>query len=156
MEIFIILIVITSVVVLLVKAGIKKASQEENNTNNRQSYTPQIVEEPQIPQHLEKPSNEYSYYELVGMKYRKLTRNDLGIFDGYAFAEDDNEYDKYAVGIYRKDNNKLIAYVPKDFRGKSNKDLHDKITNLGGSTPAKFRISESNGNLYGIAYIKEE
>lgn len=151
MQIFIILLVIAGIVICLIKAGINKACQEDNSRNNRQ----QVAQQEDKPQRLECPGNGYTYYELVGMKFRKLTRNDIGIFDGYAFAEDDNEYDEYAVGIYRTDNSKLLAYVPKDFRGKSNKDLHEAIKKLGGSTHARFQIKEgSTGTLYGSAYIK--
>lgn len=153
MQIFIILLIIAAIVIFLVKQGITKACQEDNSPNN---YQHQVAQQEDKPQRLEKPSNEYSYYELVGMKFCKLTHNDIGVFDGYAFAEDNNEYDKYAVGIYRTDNNKLVAHVPKEFRGKSNKDLHEAITKIGGSTHARFQIKEgSTGALYGSAYIKD-
>lgn len=154
----IITIVILAALFFIIKAAVKNTDENENSTSNQQNCTTnkQSTITPRSDERLPKPGNDYAYYELVGMKYRNLTANDLGIHSGYAFAEDDNEYDKYAVGIYRTDNNKLVAYIPKEFQGRSNRELHRKITKLGGSTPAEFRIWERNGNIYGCAYIKEE
>lgn len=156
MEITIILLIIIAVPLLLVRAAIKKG-KESNGDNYPERPHVDDAETGTVEDedHLPHPGNGYVYYELVGMKHRNLTRKDYGVHTGYALAESSNQYDKYAVGIYRQDNGKLIAYIPREFQGKSNKKLHDVISALGGSTPARFRVWERNGNIYGCAYVKE-
>lgn len=94
----------------------------------------------------------YSYYELVGMQYRSLNRNDIGVhLHASAVAETDNEYDPHAVCI--RNNGKPVAYVPRT----DNKTLHKTITqHYGGETEARYRIWVRNGKFYGRAYIKDE
>ena len=57
------------------------------------------------------PGPGYCYYELGGMRYQALTGFDIGVHEGYAKAELNNRYDKYAVGVYREGDHKLMGYV---------------------------------------------
>lgn len=80
---------------------------------------------------------------MVGMYYHGVTPKDFGIFKGKAIAETNNPKDKFAVGIYRDGDNKLVGYIPKDFRGISNEKIHKEITESGGSRDVVFKISGS-------------
>lgn len=68
----------------------------------------------------------YEKMDMVGMKHRALGPNDLGKFEGYAEAEDDNEHDPYAIAIYRED------YTHVGFLERGNSFLHDYISEQGG------------------------
>ncbi len=68
----------------------------------------------------------YELYPIKGMYYRSLSIYDVGRFEGYAQAETNNEYDKYAIAICREDAT-LIGYLPA-----KNKDLHKYIIANGG------------------------
>ena len=98
------------------------------------------------------PGPGYCYYELGGMKYQVLTGFDLGVHEGYAQAETGNPYDKYAVGVYKAEDDKLIAYV----RREQDKELHEFMLHNDCIAKAKFRIWIHQGEIYGVAYIKEE
>lgn len=91
---------------------------------------------------------------MVGMYYHGVTPKDFGIFKGKAIAETNNPKDKFAVGIYRDGDNKLVGYIPKDFRGVSNEKIHEEITESGGSRDVVFKISGSEKRCYGTVYIK--
>ena len=150
-----IIIAIVTVLFFVIRVAIK-TNEKTDVPTSIENPTNVTIANNTTSDHLEKPGNDYCYWELVGMKYRNLVENDYGVHTGYAHAENDNQYDKYAVGIYREDNNKLVAYIPKDFQNRSNKELHYIISKLGGSTPVKFRIWKSDsGYIYGCAYIKE-
>lgn len=82
------------------------------------------------------PRKGYSHYDLVGIKYRNLDTRDYNEFEGYALAETDNQYDQFAVSIWRCDGRHL-GYVPKGDR-----DLWTFISNYGGKVKA-----------YGIIYL---
>lgn len=152
----VIMMIIVASLFFIIKTALKNSNQsqkEDNSTNNRQY---QAAQQEDKLERLDTPSYACYYYELVGMKYRGLNSSDMGIHDGYAIAENNNKHDKYAVGIYRKDNGKLIAYVPKDFQGKSNKVLHDELSAKGRAVEAHFRIWQRGENIYGCAYIGTE
>lgn len=96
----------------------------------------------------------YEYSEMVGMYNIGITENDYGIFDGYAIAEANNSYDKFAVGIHRSKDRKLVGYIPRDFRGKSNEVVHREISSIGGMAEAVIKITGSTQRSYGSVYIK--
>lgn len=98
------------------------------------------------------PGAGYYYYELGGMKDQQLDGFDLGINEGYAKIEINNPYDDYAVGIYRGDDDKLIAYI----RREQNEELYKFLAKNGGAADAKFQIWVYERKFYGIAYVKEE
>lgn len=102
------------------------------------------------------PGPSYSYYEMVGMKFRNLDKSDYGIHDcALAVSENNNPYDPYAVGIYRTDGGflKLVGYIPSDM----NEELHDYINKYcGGRTPATYKIWRRGDKIYGITYIKDK
>lgn len=96
----------------------------------------------------------YLYYEMVGMYNIGIQPSDFGIYKGYAVAQLNNCYDKYAVGIYRKGDDKLVGYVPKEFQGKSNQVIHKEIAEKGGTVEAIFKIQGNEHRAYGSVYIK--
>jgi hypothetical protein len=55
--------------------------------------------------------DEYSTY-IAGINYR-CTGFDIGGFLGFAIPQQNNKYDKNAVGVYKKDG-MLLGYIPKD------------------------------------------
>lgn len=146
---FIIVIAVVLIIVLIIREG----------KNDKKVY---IREEPispsndQVAHHiLEDPGLGYSYTDIVGMQYRNLSQSDIGVHEAYAVAEKSNPHDKYAVGIYKKSNNKLVAFIPRDFRGVSNEIVHIAILERGGSVDARYKIIEgSGGRLYGNAYVQ--
>lgn len=102
------------------------------------------------------PSNEdgYFYYGMVGMYNIGIKPSDFGIFKGYAVAETNNPYDKYAVGVRRKGDDKLVGYAPREFQGKSNELLHREILEKGGMVDVVFKISGNAQGAFGAMYIK--
>lgn len=143
-------IVAISIIVILgliIKYAITNKEGEQISTSNH--TTPSAP-----PEEVTIPSSGYFYYEMVGMHYHGITPKDFGIFKGKAIAETNNPKDKFAVGIYRDVNNKLVGYIPKDFRGVSNEKIHKEITEGGGSREVIFKISGSEKRCYGTVYIK--
>ncbi|EYA90754.1 HIRAN domain protein [Bacteroides fragilis str. S36L5] len=86
------------------------------------------------------------------MRYQALTGFNIGVHEGYAKAELNNRYDKYAVGVYREGDHKLMGYV----RREQNRELYEFMLNNNCIAKAKFRIWIHQGEIYGAAYIKEE
>lgn len=133
--------------ILLIFLFYKNQKQEEN-------FTIDFSDDADI--RLPRPNEDYSYYEIVGMKYRNLKKRDFGIHNcAVAVAERHNPYDAFAVGIYRTDNgeNKLVGYVPRH----SNQELHDYILDkYNGQTMATYKIWKRGDDIYGIAYIKDD
>lgn len=131
----------------------KKASPEEMQAARQKKIKSQLIKIEQLEQ---TPSSGegYFYYEMVGMYNIGIRPDDFGIYKGYAVAETNNPHDKHAVGIYRKGDNKLVGYVPREFRGESNKILHEKIAEKDGSVDAVFKITGSPQRTYGSVYIK--
>lgn len=131
----------------------KKTSPEEMQAARERK----IKNHPTKIEQLEQtPSNAegYFYYEMVGMYYHDVKPSDFGIYKGYAVAETNNPHDKYAVGVYRKGDDKLVGYAPKEFQGKSNKELHEEITEKGGIVDAVFKITGNIQRAYGSMYLK--
>lgn len=55
----------------------------------------------------------YCKYPFIGTQYRDdVTIEDIGWFNGFAFCEITNAYDKHAIAIIREDG-KLLGYIPK-------------------------------------------
>lgn len=96
----------------------------------------------------------YFYHEMVGMYYRGITTKDFGVFYGRAVAQTNNPEDKYAIGIYRNSDNKLVGYIPRA-EGEAKEELHKILLYYGGSTEAIFRIQGYSTRCYGAVYIKE-
>lgn len=144
MEVVLILVA-TGVIILAIKIAMTKP--KESSINEVQSNS--------VPsEEIKIPSSGYFYYEMVGMHYHGITPKDFGIFKGKAIAETNNSKDKFAVGIYRDVDNKLVGYIPKDFRGTSNEKIHKEITEGGGSREVIFKISGNENRCYGSVYIK--
>lgn len=177
MEAIIIIVIIAAFALVVIKSlrsGTSKSKYviENNapNTDLEPKYKKTLPEEMQaarqkkiksqptkIEQLEQTPSSGegYSYYEMVGMYNIGIRPNDFGIYKGYAVAETNNPHDKHAVGIYRKGDNKLMGYVPREFRGESNEMLHRKILYQGGVVDSVFKIQGSAQRCYGSVYIKE-
>ncbi|MFR4677307.1 MAG: hypothetical protein ACLT8W_09620 [Bacteroides caccae] len=150
MEVVLILVV-TAVVILAIKIAMTSPKESSNIQNQ-----PDKPNTPRPSEEIEFPPSGYFYHEMVGMYYHGVTPKDLGIFKGKAIAETNNPKDKFAVGIYRNDDNKLVGYIPKDFRGVSNEKIHKEITESGGSREVVFKISGSEKKCYGTVYIKNK
>ena len=146
MEVVLILVA-TGVIILAIKIAMTKP--KESSINEVQSNSVPS-EEIKIPSN----ADGYFYHEMVGMHYRGITPKDFGIYKGKAVAETNNPNDKFAVGIYGDGDNKLVGYIPKDFRGTSNEKIHKEITESGGSREVVFKISGNENRCYGTVYIK--
>lgn len=150
MEIIIAIAIIVGLGFIIKLAISDKKEAQINTADHKTPSTP--AEEVSIPSN----ADGYFYYEMVGMYYHGVTPKDFGIFKGKAIAETNNPNDKFAVGIYRDGDNKLVGYIPKDFRGISNEKIHKEITESGGSREVVFKISGSEKRCYGTVYIKNE
>lgn len=101
---------------------------------------------------LDKPGDDYQYFNMVGMQYQNIKGSDMGShYRAYAIADTLNAYDSSAVAIYRDDDiTKLVGYIP---RGE-NKELYEYIMALPNKkTPAAYKIWRQGDKLYGIVYI---
>ena len=58
------------------------------------------------------PRHGYEKGAMVGMYYRGLGIRDIGKFEGYAEAQDDNPVDRFAVAIYREDG-RQVGWLPR-------------------------------------------
>lgn len=92
----------------------------------------------------------YYYHEMVGMKYH-VSDDDLGVKEAYALAEENNQYDPYAISIHRDFTNKTVGYIPR-----GNEELHRNIKYRGGKAKAIYRIQRINQKYYAQVYIKVE
>ena len=92
---------------------------------------------------------DYEPRSIVGMTYRYLSMSDLGKFNGFAQAEDDNEFDDFAVAIYN-DRGKHLGYIPRD-----DEEMHEYITDNFGSVNAYGYVAYSeNEGYYGEVCIE--
>lgn len=91
----------------------------------------------------------YKKYPLVGIGYRDLPLSAIGKFEGYAWAEDDNEHDKYAISIYGNDKGH-VGYIPR-----GNYDLHERLMSdhRMGDAYGYIAYSESDG-FYGAVCVE--
>lgn len=87
---------------------------------------------------------------IKGLSHRGITKKDIGVFYGYALAQTDNQYDKYAVAIYNE-NGKHIGFAPANYA-----TLHQSILDRGGKVYCCGIIREGDENpdvLLGDVYI---
>ena len=92
---------------------------------------------------------DYESRSIVGMTYRYLSMSDLGKFNGFAQAEDDNEFDDFAAAIYN-DRGKHLGYIPRD-----DEEMHEYITDNFGSVNAYGYVAYSeNEGYYGEVCIE--
>ena len=153
MEILLILVVIGGVFVFSMAKKIKSENEKSTYNQNDINVSNVTVSSPvKLEERLEKPAGDYEWYSLTGMQYRGLNKQDYGIFEGKAIADTNNQYDKYAVGIHRADNGKLIGYIRKG----ENEELHNYIMKHGGSVHASFRVWERDGNTYACAFVNQK
>lgn len=133
---------------LIVMAAVSMLSKDKKEVIIKQDAPAQqpVAQDQRLPY----PGDGYSYYELVGMQYRGLNDEHMGIHtDAVAVAEYDNPHDPNAVSIRLA--NKVVAYIPREH----NKPLHDYLHENGGVAPAHYRIWYHNYKYYGVAYIKD-
>lgn len=73
----------------------------------------------------------------------------IGKFEGYAWAEDDNEHDKYAISIYGNDKGH-VGYIPR-----GNYDLHERLMSdhRMGDAYGYIAYSENDG-FYGAVCVE--
>lgn len=84
----------------------------------------------------------YKEFEMVGMFYRDLMDVDLGLFEGYALAEEDNQMDRYAVSIHSLRSGQ-VGYI----RAR-HKRVWRIIHQLGGRVPAFGYIIKKKNNRH--------
>lgn len=89
----------------------------------------------------------YHNFELKGVYYCNLPSSEIRNFKGCAIAEDDNEYDQYAVAIYNE-NMTRVGYAPGGYFS-----LHEFIKKQGGKVPAYGSIWKEDGRTYGRVNI---
>lgn len=91
----------------------------------------------------------YDIHTLVGMRYRDLAMSDLGKFEGYAEAQEDNEFDDYAVAIYSHEGTHL-GFIPS-----GNEEAHQYILDNFGTVDAYGYIAYSeNDGFYGAVCVE--
>lgn len=93
-------------------------------------------------------------YNIAGINHVK-NLSTYGDFEGYIKPETNNPYDLYAIGIYAKDGEELVGYLPKSSK---NKKLHTTMLRQDVLLYASGYISEfidENGErkLYGRVYL---
>lgn len=90
-----------------------------------------------------------------GINHRKLTKLNIGTFDGYIMPDKENKYDKYAIGIYGNDGTHF------GFIEKGQKDLYQKINQGDGyinvviETKIFTPDNSDEGKFYGIVSINK-
>ncbi|MDR1883023.1 MAG: HIRAN domain-containing protein [Prevotella sp.] len=95
-----------------------------------------------------RPTDGYKRFSIKGISHYGIKDRDLGYFSGYAKAETNNEYDRYAVAIYRNDG-KQLGYAPANYM-----TLHESIIDKGGRVRAWGTIGGTFGSYYGDVYIE--
>jgi hypothetical protein len=93
------------------------------------------------------PRNGYNKYPIAGVYYRELPFNSVGYFNGYAKADENNNYDKVAIGIYNEYDIHL-GFLPK-----GNTKLHAYILSEGGKVHAYGYIAYG-GSWYGEVCVE--
>ena len=88
-------------------------------------------------------------FNVMGLKHYDVSKRDVGRFSGYAIAETNNKYDKFAVAYY-KSNGKMIGYARRE-----TDYLHQGIIEQGGKVDliGEIYINEHTGNLQADVYI---
>jgi len=96
------------------------------------------------------PRKGYIKIPIKGMYYRNISINEIGHFNGYSITETSNQYDPYAIAIY-KDNGLHIGYVPK-----GNKKLYEYIRDEGGKvhTYGYIAYSDYDNDFYAECCIE--
>ena len=83
-------------------------------------------------------NSEYEYeYNIKGINYCYIDDSMLGYFIGTAKALRSNPHDPYAIGVYR--GNRRVGFLPR-----GNRELHAKITVLGGSATLDGYIAKTS------------
>lgn len=72
---------------------------------------------------------------IRGINFRDLNYNNVGVFDGYIMPDKNNEYDQYAIGVYRNDG------VHFGFIEKGQKDLYNLIESGEGYINATLNVT---------------
>ncbi len=76
----------------------------------------------------------YLGYNIAGINFRHLDDSYVGEFEGFVKLEENNEYDRFAIAIYK--GRKKVGYIPRD----SNQELHEELSDKGGKAPCKGYI----------------
>lgn len=101
-----------------------------------------------LSNHFQKLENEgYRKVRIKGISFCNINRNDVGLFSGKAVAEINNEYDEYAIAIYK--NGKRIGYAPA-----GSFDVHGYILLRGGSVDAFGYINGDRSSFWAEAYVE--
>ncbi|MFW5983379.1 MAG: hypothetical protein ACOCQ4_02670 [bacterium] len=115
-EIVFILIGVVIIAIILRNRNKKNAHYSPSPKNiNSNSKTDQESNEKTLYK-----NREIRRFDMKGMFYRDLSKNEIGKFKGYANCEF-NDHDQYAVGIYNNADT-LLGFVPK-----GNKRLNESI-----------------------------
>ncbi len=91
----------------------------------------------------------YSCLRIMGLQHYYARISQIGRFEGYARAEINNEYDAYAIAIYREDNLQM-GYLPA-----GNSVLHGYILQQGGCVHCEGYIATyKTGRLFGAVAVE--
>ncbi|MDR1938170.1 MAG: HIRAN domain-containing protein [Tannerellaceae bacterium] len=122
--------------------------RSENETGNSQTFTQTAYSNSSRISSDNRATDGYKRFSIKGISHYGIKDSDLGYFSGYAEAETNNEYDQYAVAIYRNDG-KQLGHAPANYM-----TLHESILDKGGKVPAWGVIEKSNEGYYGDVYIE--
>lgn len=90
---------------------------------------------------------------IIGINFRNLLDDNVGTFDGYLKTDKNNEYDRYAIGIFNNDG------IHFGFVEKEQKYFFKKIEEVGGSVNAVLEIharKTGKNRFHGTATIDKE
>ena len=97
------------------------------------------------------PRKGYSCFWIKGMRHRFLSLQNIGRFEGFANAEEDNEFDRYAIAIWREDFTH-VGYLPA-----RNRKLYNYIKTNGGYVHCIGYIATYvNGAFYGEVAVETD
>ena len=88
-------------------------------------------------------------FDIVGINFRGLTDQFLGLFDGLLYAERDNEHDQYAVSVFK--GSKHVGYIPRD-----NKAIWLRAIDNGGTLKCTGYINKGYDDDEGRSYYYGE
>ena len=128
------------IIVFAVYAIISYRNKSSNSKEQATSYTPS---DPR------KNDPTLKKFNVMGLKHYTVSKKDIGQFNGYAIAETNNKYDKFAVAFY-KSNGKIIGFARKE-----TDYLHKGITEQGGKVNliGEIYTNERTGELQADVYI---
>ena len=128
------------------QVDINSSTSDSYSSSNNSKSTPETTKSYfQISKSVDE---QYEKFSIHGISFCNIKISDIGDFEGYAKAELDNKYDKYAVSIFR-DDGKRLGYAPG-----GSATLHSFIVDHGGKVYAYGDVYQAEeGYFYGMVNI---